>query len=104
MQHIAYLKERINKILYKRVREFYFEGANFEINQDKEFLKQYVLRFQFSPILLQSLDHADEEYQRAYNEFHFKTCIDHLRSFLEHLLWESALNVAHRQGVIPPEN
>src|SRR5205823_3569109 len=65
---------------------------------DRQMLTAGLARFGFAKELIESLDHAENEYRKAGSKFDFKTAVDHNRSFLETLLWETANKVANIRG------
>ncbi len=78
-------------------------GVNVEINQDKETLKNKIDEFGFNPDLNACLDKFDKEYASAVDEFDFKSCIAHVRSFTEQLVKSIALNICGNTAIDPHE-
>src|ERR1700674_1611694 len=100
---VAYQRARIriNTILmqveavkYSRLKENLLAEVNLEINHDRESLIKALNHFGFPKGLVESLEHAENEYRKAESEFDFKTSADHNRSFFETLLWEAATKIA----------
>jgi hypothetical protein len=91
---IAKILEQVEAVKYSRLKESLLRDVNLEVNQDRESLVQALNRFGFPKGLVQSLEHAENEYRKAESEFDFKTSADHSRSFFETLLWEVATKIA----------
>lgn len=87
--------EQAQEVKYQRLREHLLNDANLEINQDRQTLTGGLTKFGFGKELIESLEHAENEYRKADSKFDFKTAVDHNRSFLEVLLWETAGKVAN---------
>ena len=86
--------KQAQEIKYQRLKEHLLNDANLEINQDRQTLTVGLTKFGFGKELVESLEHAEDEYRKADSKFDFKTAVDHNRSFLEALLWETAGKVA----------
>ena len=82
------LQDQLNKIklLKLKILKDKLGGVNWEINQDKDKLKQRIKEFNFDSTLNRSLDKIDKELQRAEDEFDFKGCVDLIRTFFEQLV------------------
>lgn len=85
------------KLTKLAILETEYEGVNWEINQDKDELKKRVLAYNFNPKVNACLDKFDEDFQSA-DELDFKSCIGHLRTFLEILLEDVATKVELETG------
>jgi len=88
------VKDIIAKIKLTKyaILETEYEGVNLEINQDKDELKKRVLAYDFNPKVNTCLDRFDENFQSA-DELGFKSCIGHMRTFLEIFLEDVAKKV-----------
>ncbi len=91
---ITRIVQQAQEIKYRRLKEHLLNDTNLEINQDRQKLTTGLAKFGFGKELIESLDHAEDEYRKADSKFDFKTAVDHNRSFLETLLWETAGKVA----------
>jgi len=90
----------------RRARYFYLKGSllkglNIEVNQDKAAVESYLRRFGFSEPLTESLSEAERLYQQQDTAFDCKSCMDHLRSFLEHLHREAIPSIQGKHGGSP---
>ncbi len=79
------IREECRKARYLYLKGALLEGLNLEINQDKTAVTSSLKAQGFSDALIECLNRADETYQTAASGFDFKTCIGHLRSFMEQL-------------------
>jgi hypothetical protein len=90
----------------RKSRYFYLKGAllqetNLEVNQDKAAVESYLRNLGFNKTLVESLNHAEDLY-RSPSPFELKSCMGHLRSFLENLHAEAAGRVAKKaQSPVP---
>lgn len=82
--------EECRKAKYLYIKGSLLQGVNLEINQDKERVSGFLAKLGFSPILIQSLDEADRLYRTASTPFELKSCLGHMRSFIEKLHLEAA--------------
>jgi hypothetical protein len=81
----AGIEEECRKARYLHLKGALLEGLNLEVNQDKEVVESYLKAQGFSDALTESLNRADRIYQSASSGFDFKSCVGHLRSFMEKL-------------------
>ena len=81
----AGIKEECRKARYLYLKGALLEGFNLEVNQDKTTVEHYLKAQGFSDTLIECLNRADQAYQGASSGFEFKSCMGHLRSFLEKL-------------------
>jgi hypothetical protein len=79
------IKEECRKARYLYLRGALLEGFNLEVNQDKTAVESYLKAQGFSDGLTECLNRADQIYQSASSGFEFKSCMGHLRSFMEKL-------------------
>jgi hypothetical protein len=94
---------RLEAVMYSRLKENLLSGVNLELNQDRESLIKALNHFGFPEGLLESLEHAENEYSKAESEFDFKISAEHNRSFFETLLWEAATKIAALRGKAMPQ-
>lgn len=86
--------------LYQR-DELLNKNPNLEIESDKKKLFDSLENLGFDRALIQSLRKAEELYKPASDGFDLKSCIGHLRSFLETMHRESAIAVASKANEAP---
>lgn len=79
------IKEECRKAQFLYLKGALLEGLNLEVNQDKAAVESFLKTQGFSDALIECLNYADQIYQSASSGFEFKTCMDHLRSFMEKL-------------------
>ena len=77
--------EECRKAQYLYLKGALLEGLNLEVNQDKAAVESYLRTLGFSDTLTECLNYAERIYQSASSGFDFKTCMAHLRSFMEKL-------------------
>lgn len=82
---------------------FYIKGAlqqtrNPEVEGDKIKLIGFLEALGFTPNLRNALEEAEKEYRDDASSFELKSCLGHLRSFLEFVHRESAKSVAAAAG------
>jgi hypothetical protein len=87
----------------RQARYWYLKGAlqelpNLEIESDRLKVEDYLLKLGFSSEMVASLNAAESDFKSTANAFELKNCLDHLRSFLEHLHRESARRIAAKEG------
>lgn len=92
------IRRTINKIRRIRLSKDLLEGVNLEINQDRDTVKHYLEQFEFPTDLIENIRNVEEAYQSAQSGFDYKTCADHLRSFISGLTTEIADKVAQNDG------
>jgi hypothetical protein len=83
----------------KRAQYFYLQhdlslAINMEIEQDKSKVESYLIKLGFSSELKQSLDEAEKNFVPSSNPFELKDCLNHLRTFYEHMHREAAAQIA----------
>lgn len=81
-------------------RYWYLKGAlqekpNLEIESDKLKVESFLTNLGFAAKMVQSLNAAEQDYKATSSPFELKNCLDHLRSFLEHLHIEAAKGIAN---------
>lgn len=96
--------EECRKAQYLYLKTSLLEGLNLEINQDKSQVQHYLKQFGFSPLLSSSLDQADSLYQEHKTVFDSKSCLGHLRSFLENLQKETMPRIHAKLGGTLPSS
>ena len=83
------IREQCQRARYLYLKNSLLEGINQEINQDKVTVESYLDRLQFSSNLKDALNKADDLYRQG-TGFDLKSCMGHLRSFLEMTHLEAA--------------
>jgi len=89
--------KQCQKARYLYLKGSLLTGVNLEINQDKTSVEGYLQKLGFDPALVGSLNHAEQLY-RSNSQFDLKSCLDHLRSFLEALGLQSAQRIYAKKG------
>jgi hypothetical protein len=79
------ISEGCRKATFLYLKGSLLPGMNLEINQDKSAVRTFLEKLGFTPLLIQSLDEAENVYRAAVTPFDLKSSLGHLRSFLEHL-------------------
>ena len=82
-----------------QARYWYLKGAlqelpNLEIESDKSKVESFLVKLGFSDDMVKTLNAAEADYKSTASVFELKSCLGHLRSFLEHLHRESAKSMA----------
>jgi len=97
------ISEECRKARYLFLKGALTKGVNVEVNQDKDKVEGYLRRFGFAPLLASSLNEADRLYQDDATAFDLKSCVGHLRSFLEILQSEAMPGVHAKYGGALPK-
>jgi len=84
------IREECRKAGYLYLKVSLLEGLNQEVNEDKSVVENYLQKFGFSQPLIDSLNEADRLYRQEGTQFDLKSCMGHLRSFLENTHKEAA--------------
>jgi hypothetical protein len=87
----------------EQARFFYLKGAlqrtvNLEVESDKAKVEGYLATLGFSNDMIKALNAAENDYRSTTNPFELKSCLGHIRSFLEHLHREAARSIAAAAG------
>jgi hypothetical protein len=96
------IEEQCHEARYLYLKGYLLEGLNLEVNQDKEIVQSYLERFGFSKTLIETLGVVEQLYRAPGTTFETKSCIGHLRSFLENLQREAIPNLAVKYGGSAP--
>lgn len=88
--------------LFRQVQQaeyFYLKGAlqqipNLEIDNDKVKIFSFIDTLGFTPLLAAALKKADDIYNESPDAFDLKSCIGHVRSFIEHLHIQAGMAIA----------
>ena len=104
LQTTRQILRQIQLAKYNRLKDDLMEGINFEINQDREVLKDNLRALDFSEDLIKSIEFVDDMYRLADNKFQYKACADQLRSFTSGIISEVAKKVAIIYGDDIPNN
>ncbi|MDO9464583.1 MAG: hypothetical protein Q7J67_04720 [bacterium] len=92
MNLVSSINSEIRTIRFERVEEE-LSPINLEINQDKKDLKKQIKKYNLPNALGESLDNIEKKLRESKTKFDYKSCIDHIRSFIESLLITIAKNV-----------
>jgi hypothetical protein len=98
------LVEQCRKARFLYVKGELEEGLNLEINQDKDVVVSYLQKCGFSSPLSESLNQADRLYRGQATAFDLKSCMGHLRSFLESVHKEAVPALHAKFGGTLPKN
>jgi len=87
----------------EQARFFYLKGAlqqtvNLEVESDKARVESFLAKLGFSTDMIKSLNAAENDFRSITNPFQLKSCLGHIRSFLEHLHREAAKSIATAAG------
>jgi hypothetical protein len=87
----------------RKARYFYLKGAlqrfpHLEIEADKKKVEGFLVKLGFTGSMLGALNAAESNYTSTATIFELKSCLGHLRSFLEYLHRESAKSIAVASG------
>jgi hypothetical protein len=87
----------------EQARFWYLKGAlqrtvNLEVESDKAKIEGFLTKIGFSNQMIGALNAAEDDYRSTINPFELKSCLGHLRSFLEHLHREAAKSIAAAAG------
>jgi hypothetical protein len=82
----------------EQARYWYLRGAllqtvNLEIESDKARVESFLTKLGFSGDMTEVLNAAEKDYKSAADRFELKSCLGHLRSFLEQLHWQAAKGI-----------
>jgi hypothetical protein len=92
------LVELCRKAKYLYVKDDLLPGMNLEVNQDKNMVRGFLEKLGFPQLLVKSLDEAEKLYRIAATPFELKSCLGHLRSFVEQLHIEAAIGIHNKLG------
>jgi hypothetical protein len=70
------------------------QAKSFDVESDKVKVSGYLQSLGFNPMLQQALDQAEKEFRDDATGFQLKTCMSHLRSFLEQLHLQACSAIA----------
>jgi hypothetical protein len=92
-----------------QARYWYLKGAlqqsaNLEVDHDKTRVEEYLRNLGFSEPLVQTLNAAEQLYQASATPFELKSCLAHLRSFLEGLHAQACHPIAVRRLCTRPQS
>jgi hypothetical protein len=87
----------------RKARYWYLKGAlqelpNLEIESDKLKVEGFLIKLGFSAEMVKALNAAESDYKSTASAFELKSCLGHLRSFLEHLHRQSVKSIAAVAG------
>ncbi|HEY2361843.1 MAG TPA: hypothetical protein VGK36_12040 [Candidatus Angelobacter sp.] len=90
--------EECRSARYLYVKGSLLPGMNLEINQDKNTVRSFLEKLGFAPLLIQSLDEAEKLYRTAATAFELKSCLGHLRSFVEQVHLQACAGAHKKYG------
>jgi len=87
----------------RKARFWYLKGAlqdlpNLEVESDKLKVEGFLVKLGFSADMVKALNAAESDYKATASAFELKSCLGHLRSFLEHLHRETVKSIAAVAG------
>lgn len=87
----------------QQARFWYLKGrlqrtVNLEVESDKGRIENFLAQLGFSNDMIKTLNAAENDYRSTTNPFELKSCLGHIRSFLEHLHREAARAIAAAAG------
>jgi len=87
----------------EQARFWYLKGTlqrtvNLEVESDKARVEGFLTQLGFSSDMIKTLNAAENDYRSTTNPFELKSCLGHLRSFLEHLHRQAAKSIAATTG------
>ena len=94
MRAIDAIKAQCTQAKYHFVTGALQEGINLEIDTDKAKVQTFLEQLGFDPLLKRALDEAEKEYRGDATGFQLKSCLGHLRSFLEELHFRTCEAIA----------
>lgn len=96
------VEEECREARFHYLKGFLSQDMNLEVNQDKIRISDSLARLGFTQELIESLNQVERLYQTANTGFDFKSCLGHLRSFIENLHLQISARVhAERGGTLP---
>jgi hypothetical protein len=90
--------ERITRIRYERLRGHLLQGANPEINTDREVLISRMEEMGFRGEIVTALDELDRKIMAADKPLDFKACVDLARTIYEEITEDGAKQAATVTG------
>jgi len=92
------------RALYLYVEGILLQSRNPDVENDKVHVESFLQSLGFNSLLTAALNKAEELYTRPTDAFDRKSCIGHLRSFIEHLHIDAGAAIAASMGLsILPE-
>jgi hypothetical protein len=87
----------------EQARFWYLKGTlqrtvNLEVESDKARVEGFLTKLGFSSDMIKTLNAAENDYMSTTNPFELKSCLGHIRSFLEHLHRQAAKSIAATAG------
>jgi hypothetical protein len=87
----------------RQARFWYLKGrlqrtVNIEVESDKSRIEGFLTKLGFNDDMIKTLNAAENDYRSTTNPFELKSCLGHIRSFLEHLHREAAKSIAAAAG------
>lgn len=98
----ASIREECRTARYLYVKGELLPRANAAINQDRNRVCSLLEKLGFTQLLIQSLDEAEKLYRTTASPFELKSCLAHLRSFVEQLHLQACIGARVRLGGAVP--
>jgi hypothetical protein len=89
------------KAVYFYVKNNLEQMRNPEIEADKKAVETHLVKLGFSQTMVNSLNEAERLFRNTSNPFELKSCLGHLRSFLEELHLQACPSIALPNETIP---
>jgi hypothetical protein len=83
-----------NQAIFLYIKGALRQARSFEIESDKVKVEGYLKNLGFDAVLQEALDQAEKEFRYDASGFELKTCMSHLRSFLEQLHAQACAAIA----------
>lgn len=99
---IVALDEQCRKARYLYLKGALEETTNWEIENDKTKVTGYLDSLGFDPAMKLSLEAAEQHFRASASGFELKSCMGHLRSFLEQLHIQACAPIAALVGQAAP--
>lgn len=94
VESIDGIEAECNQAVYLYIKDALQQAKSLEIESDKGRVESYLRTLGFDPLLQQALDRAEREFRSDATGFELKTCMGHLRSFLESLHTQACSAIA----------
>jgi hypothetical protein len=83
-----------NQAIFFYIRDSLHQVRSADIENDRVKIEGYLAKLGFNPLLRQALEQAEKEFREDASGFELKTCLGHLRSFLEQLHAQACAAIA----------
>ncbi|MGB8478294.1 MAG: hypothetical protein WCE63_05570 [Acidobacteriaceae bacterium] len=96
--------EECDQAIFFYIRDALQQSRSFEVESDKQKVACYLKDLGFDPLLQEALDRAEKEFRDDATGFELKTCMSHLRSFLEQLHAQACAAIATEKTPVTEYN